>query len=186
VDRLSRLVSALLDVTRIANGRAVLEREVCDLADVVRDVVQRLGEEARRAGSELELRAITPAVGWFDPLRVDQVVTNLVSNAIRYGGGQPIQVALEKEGRVVRILVEDRGCGIAPEHLDRLFGRFQRFHAVSAPGGLGLGLYISRHIARAHGGDIHVRSEPGKGSCFTVELPGEVPPDSSSDDAGGQ
>jgi PAS domain S-box-containing protein len=170
--RLERLVSTLLDVTRISGGRPLLERTNCDVVRVVREAVERLREEAQRAGCALQLATGEgPANGSFDPLRIDQVVTNLVSNAIRYGAGQPIEVAVERTPSRVRIQVKDHGCGIAPEHLGMLFGRFQRIATGSHQTGLGLGLYISRHIARAHGGDILARSEVGKGSEFVVELP---------------
>ena len=107
-----------------------------------------------------------------DPLRIDQVVTNLVMNAIHYGCGKPIEVSVTPldENRL-RVRVEDHGTGITADDLPRLFGRFQRIASDAHQSGLGLGLYISRHIARAHGGDITVTSEVGKGSVFTLELP---------------
>jgi PAS domain S-box-containing protein len=172
--RLDRLVGALLDVTRIAGGRPLLEREECDAAAVVREAVERLGDQANRGGTSISLEASAGATGWFDPLRLDQVVTNLVTNAIRFSAGKPIDVKVEADDDVIRIVVRDHGRGIDAAQLGRLFGQFERIETRDHQGGLGLGLYISRHIARAHGGEIFVASEAGHGAAFTVELPRRV------------
>lgn len=168
-ERLERLISALLDVTRIAGNRPLLERQVCDVTAVVREAVERLTVEHSK--SAIELRATADAVGWFDSVRIDQVVTNLVGNALRYAAGKPVEVTVGvHEGRLT-IAVRDHGIGIAPDQMGRLFGQFQSIPSRTHQSGLGLGLFISRHIAQAHGGDIRVVSELGKGSTFTVELP---------------
>lgn len=172
--RMERLIGALLDVTRISGGRPLLEPEPCDVSAVVAEVVERLRAEAERAGCGLTLDAPPGIVGDLDPLRVDQVITNLVANAIRYGVGQPIRVTVEAADGAVRIAVADGGPGIPEEELARLFGRFQRLGAESVHGGLGLGLYISQHLVRAHGGEISVASTVGQGTTFTVELPLEA------------
>jgi PAS domain S-box-containing protein len=169
-ERLERLISALLDVTRIAGNRPLLERKECDVAAVVREAVDRLGVEHARTAT-IELAASGNALGWVDPVRIDQVVTNLVGNAVRYAAGQPVEVKVEASEGHLSIAVRDHGAGIAPEQLAQLFGQFQSIPSKSHQNGLGLGLYISRHIARAHGGDITVVSEVGRGSTFTVELP---------------
>lgn len=182
--RLDRLVGALLDVTRIAGGRPLLEREQCDAVAVVREATDRLAEHAARCGTSIQLDAAADAVGWFDPLRLDQVVTNLVSNAIRFADEKPVEVSIQADAARVRIAVRDRGRGIEPEQLGRLFGRFERIDSRDHQGGLGLGLYISRHIARAHGGDIEVASKPGEGATFVVELPRERPAEAAPGDAG--
>jgi signal transduction histidine kinase len=103
------------------------------------------------------------------------VVANLVANAVKYGAGKPVQVRLERVGVTVRLKVIDQGIGIAPQDLPRLFGRFERAAPVRHYGGLGLGLYICRHIVEAHGGTIEVSSEPGHGSTFVMELPAVDP-----------
>jgi signal transduction histidine kinase len=154
----------------------VLEPVDCDLTALVREVAARLRAEAERSGCALELRAPQPVRGRVDPLRVDQVLTNLITNAVRHGAGKPIDIDVVEENGLIRLSVTDRGEGIAAEDLPRLFGRFQRGSGGSAQSGLGLGLFISRHIAQAHGGDIHVKSEPGKGASFTVELPRRARP----------
>ncbi len=171
VQRLDKLINVLLDVTRIAGRRAMVEPVDCDLVKLTREVVERLQSEAERAGCELTLSAPEALPGRWDPLRIEQVVTNLVSNAIRHGAGKPIHVSVEQGVGSVRVVVADQGEGIKAEQLPLLFGRFQRLGGQPQSGGLGLGLFISRHIAREHGGDISVSSELGKGSTFVVVLP---------------
>lgn len=180
VNRLEKLVATLLDVTRITGRRLVLEPVDCDLTSLAREVAGRLRAEAERSGCSLELRAPSPVRGRVDPLRVDQVLTNLITNAVRHGAGKPIDIDVIEEDGFIRLSVTDRGEGIASEDLPRLFGRFQRGANGSAQSGLGLGLFISRHIAQAHGGDIHVKSEPGKGASFIVELPRRARPPGDS------
>jgi signal transduction histidine kinase len=109
--------------------------------------------------------------GWWDRLRLEQVVTNLVSNAIRYGAGRPIHARVEVVGENARLVVRDEGIGIPPEAQERIFGKFERAVSERHSGGLGLGLYITRSIVEAMGGSIQVESRPGQGSTFTVELP---------------
>jgi signal transduction histidine kinase len=171
VDRVVRLVSNLLDVTRIVGGRIVLEREETDLVSVVREVLERVEPEAQRANYRVQFDAAGPIVGRWDRLRIDQVVTNLVSNALKYGEGKPVEVAVWREGDRALVRVRDRGIGIAPEQLDRIFARFERAVSERAYGGLGLGLYIVRRFVEAHGGAVRVESRQGEGSTFTVELP---------------
>ncbi len=171
VTRLDKLVSALLDVTRIVGRRVALEPVECDLASIARDVVERLRDQAERVGSELKLHTPGAAQGRWDPLRIDQVLTNLVSNAVRHGAGKPVELTVETGADGVRMVVRDHGEGIPPEQMPNLFGRFQRGDSRASQGGLGLGLFISRHIAQAHGGDIRVESALGEGATFTVELP---------------
>ncbi|HUS66222.1 MAG TPA: ATP-binding protein [Kofleriaceae bacterium] len=171
VNRLDKLVSALLDVTRIVGRKVALEPVDCDLSSIARDVVERLRDQAERVGSELKLSVMEAAHGRWDPLRIDQVLTNLVSNAVRHGAGKPIELSVESAADGVRMVVRDHGEGIPPEQMATLFGRFQRGDSRASQGGLGLGLFISRHIAQAHGGDIRVESALGEGTTFTVELP---------------
>jgi signal transduction histidine kinase len=170
VGRLDRLIVNLLDVSRIAAGRFVLDRVETDLSTVVHDVSVQFEAELARRNCKLERRVDPSVTGLWDPLRIEQVVTNLVSNAIKYGAGKPIELRVEARQEVVRLVVRDHGIGIAVEDLPRIFGRFERAASLGY-GGLGLGLFISRQIVTAHGGTIGVQSTPNVGSVFTVELP---------------
>lgn len=175
IERLSVLVENLLDVTRIRSERLSIEREKIDAVQIVKEVLARLTEQAKQSGTTITLEAESPVVGLFDPVRFDQVVTNLVSNAIKYGRGRPIRVGLEEKGDKAVLVVEDQGIGISDEDKERIFHRFERAVSFRDFGGLGLGLYITHQIVRLHGGTIHVESEVGKGSRFTVELPRSLP-----------
>jgi signal transduction histidine kinase len=171
VKKLSELVNDLLDVARIAGGRLRLELAEVNLGTLVREVVGRHEAEAVRAGSPLVLEAQETAVGCWDRLRLEQVITNLVDNAIKYGAGRPIHVQLEADADQVHLRVVDEGIGIEPEHLSRIFERFVRAVSDRHYGGLGLGLYITRTIVEAMGGSIQVESTPDQGATFTVVLP---------------
>jgi signal transduction histidine kinase len=171
VKRLTHLVNGLLDVSRISAGRFQLEKREVDLAELVREVVNRVDPEAASAGCTLYVDLAESVVGQWDPMRVEQVVMNLLSNALKYGAGHPIRVAVHETGRTAQLVVDDEGIGIEPKELPRLFGRFERGAAAHHFGGLGLGLYITRQIVEAHGGVIRVESAPGKGTRFEVELP---------------
>lgn len=171
LQRLEHLIGNLLDVSRIASGRLTIERSEVDLAALVREVTARFEDEARRCGAAIELDAEAPVVGEWDPFRLEQVVTNLVSNALKYGGQKPIAVKVEGDGERARLVVRDHGIGIAREDEARIFGRYERAVSGRHYGGLGLGLYITHQIVSAHRGTIRVQSEPGEGSTFTVELP---------------
>jgi PAS domain S-box-containing protein len=175
VTRLTKLVSELLDVSRIRSGRLHLEPEAFDMAALVDEVVARTSEEAERAGVTFAVRADRPCEGTWDRMRLDQVVTNLLTNAVKYGGGKPVQVDLSRTDAGVRLAVSDRGIGIAPENQRRIFERFERATSARHYGGFGLGLWIARQIVVSSGGAIAVASAPGRGSTFVVELPREPP-----------
>jgi signal transduction histidine kinase len=169
VDRLSRLVASLLDISRISSGRLDLEVEEVDLADVAREVVARFDEEAVRAGCTLLLQA-EPVKGRWDRMRLDQVITNLLSNAVKYGPGKPVVVRVEPDGDRGVLSVRDHGIGISDEDQRRIFQRFERAVSKRNYGGFGLGLWIVRQIVEGLGGIVRVESAPGAGSVFTVEL----------------
>ncbi len=170
-DRLVRLADALLDVSRITAGRLVLAREEADLAALVREVAGRYTEEASDAGCALTCDAPGPVRCPFDAARIEQVLSNLVSNALKYGQGKPVHVSIAASSASARVTVADRGIGIAPADQERIFGRFERAVSGRHYSGLGLGLWIVQQIVAAHGGSIGVESTPGQGSSFTVELP---------------
>jgi PAS domain S-box-containing protein len=171
IQKLVTLINDLLDVSRIAAGRFRLEREQLDLVTVVRDVAGRFEIEANRAGSPLTLDLPAALPMQSDALRLEQVVTNLVDNAIKYGSGRPIEVRLRNEGDQAVLVVRDQGIGIPPEFQPRIFERFERAVSERHYGGLGLGLYITRTIVDALGGSIAVSSREGQGATFTVKLP---------------
>jgi PAS domain S-box-containing protein len=172
--RLARMIDELMDVSRIAAKRLRLDIEEVDLSAIVRDVASRHAEEAARAGSALEVRADAPVVGRWDRIRLEQVVTNLLTNAVKFGAGRPIELAVEGQGPEVRLTVADHGIGIAPEDVERIFQRYEQAVTSRTYGGLGLGLYIVHQIVEAHGGTIRVESQSGAGTRFTVDLPREV------------
>jgi PAS domain S-box-containing protein len=183
--RLTVLVNELLDVSRMRLGRLELRLEDLDLSELAREAVRQLEGELGRSGSRIALRAEAPAPGRWDRLRLEQVVTNLLVNAAKFGEGRPIAVTVQAEAGLARLAVADQGIGIPPEHQQRIFGRFERAASPEHYGGLGLGLYIAREIVEAHGGRIRLASAPGLGSTFTVELP-RNPPGSQASGLGRQ
>lgn len=166
--RLTSLIDALLDAQQ-AKGQLALELADVDLSELIRDVTDRLRPRADQVGSEMVVDV--PAIrGRWDRLRIDQVVTNLLLNALKYGRGRPVKVAAGEDGSLVRLEVCDQGIGVASEDVHRIWGKFER--AVPAHyGGLGLGLFIARQIVEAHHGHVDVESVPGVGSTFRVMLP---------------
>lgn len=173
VDRLTRLITEMLDVSRIEAGQLALDQDDVDLSELVQDTAGRFTGELERAESALELRITPSVVGRWDRLRLDQVVTNLLHNAIKYGQGKPIQVSLERDGAAAVLTVTDHGIGISSADQRRIFGRFERAVSSRQYGGMGVGLFIVDQIIRAHHGSIEVRSEPGRGATFVVRLPPE-------------
>jgi signal transduction histidine kinase len=169
LERLSRLVGNLLDISRLDARRLQLRRSEVDLAAATREVVDQFQPELARAGCPIRVEAAGPVVGQWDALRVTQIITNLLSNAAKYGAGKPIAITVQAMGDKGRVVVQDHGPGIAPEELEHLFERFGR--TARQYGGLGLGLYITRQVVEAHGGTIKADSQPGAGATFTVELP---------------
>ena len=167
--RLARLVNELLDVSRMGAGKLDLELEDMDVSTVARDVADRFRDEAAAAGSSVTVVA-DPMRIRADRFRLDQVITNLLANALKYGEGSPIDISVSRDGRWAVVAVRDRGIGIASDQIERVFDRFERVARSQNYAGLGLGLYIAKQIVEAHGGTISVTSEPGVGSTFTVRL----------------
>jgi signal transduction histidine kinase len=169
--RVTRLIDSLLDVSLIASGQISLRHEDLELRAIVSETLQRFnaGNGQSAAGPSLEAGALVQ--GRCDRLRFEQVVTNLLTNGVKYGGGKPVLVRLDGNGTHAFLTVQDDGIGIAAEDLERIFGRFERAASARHYSGLGLGLYVTRQIVEAHGGTISVESEPGRGSVFTVKLP---------------
>jgi signal transduction histidine kinase len=169
--RLVHLVEGLLDASRLAAGRLRLDVSEFDCHALALEVLDQAREEATRAGSSLSLKVEGTTLGSWDRQRLGQALANLIANAIKYGRGGPIALELDGGADGLRIVCIDQGIGIDPSALETIFRRFERAAPSRNDGGLGLGLYVAREIARAHGGDIGVRSEPGRGSTFTLSLP---------------
>jgi len=170
-ERLCRLIESLLDVSRITAGRLRFDIEELDLSQVTSTVVEQFREEATRVQCELVLRAETPVKGWWDRLRIEQVLGNLLSNALKYAPGKPIIVCVEPKGDLARITVADQGIGISAQDLTRIFGRFERAVPSRHYGGLGLGLFVSQRVVEGLGGSNEAASRPGVGTTFSVWLP---------------
>lgn len=171
INRLVDLIENLLDISRIEAGKLSYSLERRDLSALVKEVVERYGEQFEGARSPVEFAGEAGAFALCDAFRIEQVVVNLLSNAMKYGGGKPVRVVVARGGSVARIEVRDHGIGIEPALLDRIFDRFERAASDRNISGLGLGLYISKQIVLGHRGRIWVESEPGGGSTFFVELP---------------
>jgi signal transduction histidine kinase len=178
-NRLEHLVDELLDVTRIEQGQATVSPAEMDLAALVREVVQHFELDLARAGCRLSVNCPSPVVGsvvgHWDASKLEQVVTNLLANAIKFGAGRPIEVMVRDAGQAVELQVKDHGIGIAADDLPKIFDRFERAVSSTHYGGLGLGLYLVRSIVESHGGAISVESGVDEGSTFTVRLP-RTPP----------
>jgi PAS domain S-box-containing protein len=173
VRRLAGLVEALLDLSRIRLGRMELSREPVDVSALAREVAAPYQADLDLAhGSSVTVRATSPVLASLDRVRIEQVLANLLGNAVKFGEGKPVEMRVESVGTGVRIEVVDRGVGIDADQVERIFGRFERAAPAHHYPGLGLGLYVAREIVEAHGGRIHARGEPGTGASFVVEIPG--------------
>jgi signal transduction histidine kinase len=171
VDRLTALVAEMLDVSRITGGGLPLSPGPVDLRDVVREVLGRFDLEIQRRHVTLKVNAPDPVPGIWDAARIDQVMTNLISNALKYGAGRPIEVSVRAEASQAVVVVRDHGIGIPEDEQRKIFGPFAPVLAATHHAGLGLGLWIAQRIVQASGGRIKVDSQPEQGSTFTVELP---------------
>jgi signal transduction histidine kinase len=169
--RLTALADELLDVARLSAGRLTLQLEECDLSALVHEVLDRSTETVAQARCQLQVDLEPRVMGRWDRFRLEQVMGNLLSNALRYGAGSPVEVGVSTSRNRARLSVRDYGIGIPPEDQARIFDRFERAVSSRNYGGLGLGLWISRQVVEAHGGVIRVESEPGNGATFIVELP---------------
>ncbi len=170
--RLSRMIDELFDVGRAASGQVDLAIEAVDLCAVVREVAARCAQDDGPALARIEIDVPPAAVGQWDRLRVEQIVTNLLNNALKFGQGRPVTVAvhLRSAERRVRLQVTDRGPGVDPAIQPFIFDPFKRDRRLGRDG-LGLGLYVVYSLVRALGGEVGVVSRPGAGATFTVDLP---------------
>ena len=171
VKQLVGLFEDLMDTSRIASGHLDVQRSRMDLAEVVRSVSGRMRDQFVARGCELSVLADFPIIGDWDRLRIEQVMNNLLSNALKYGAGRPVSVLVDSTDTHARIVVRDNGVGIGAENLERIFKQFERIETAGEMKSFGLGLWIVQRVVDALGGRIGVESVLGQGSTFSVELP---------------
>ncbi|CAI8865047.1 MULTISPECIES: hybrid sensor histidine kinase/response regulator [Pseudomonas] len=171
IKSLIRLIEDMLDVSRIRTGKLSIRPVRFDLVQLVSNLLQNFAQQIEAAETEVSFTASGPVEGYWDEFRIEQVVSNLLTNALRYGGRSPIQVRVYREGDEARVEVQDRGIGISEENQKRIFQQFERVSAKTVVAGLGLGLFISEQIVAAHGGSIVVESQINEGALFRVCLP---------------
>jgi signal transduction histidine kinase len=171
LDKIGEMAGRLLDISRIAAGRLTVALELLDLGTVVRDVVVRLFPPTPGT-PRVEVALGAPVIGRWDRGHLEQIASNLVGNAVKYGGGKPVDVRVSRVGDAAKLEVTDHGMGIAPNEHERIFARFHRGASAHSKGpGAGLGLWITRRLVEGMGGVIRVTSAGEVGSTFTVELP---------------
>ncbi|HAR41629.1 MAG TPA: hypothetical protein DCS07_03200 [Bdellovibrionales bacterium] len=171
IERLGRLISELLDLARARSGTLHLNLEEFDLGLLLTEAMERLRNEINALKCEVVLDLQNGVIGTWDRVKLEEVVVNLLTNALKYAPGKPIEMRVWKEQDKVLFSVHDHGQGIPKHEQSRIFMRFKRAHRNTEVSGFGLGLYIAQQIILAHGGSIWVKSELGQGAVFTVELP---------------
>lgn len=171
VERIIHLVNDMLDISRVATGRLSLNLEEVTLSDLVKDVGERLMPFIEMANCQLTYQLDDSVKTMADRFRIEQVITNLLSNAAKYAPEGEIILKVSKDSQHARIDVIDHGEGISEEYQKKVFERFERVGSNSTVSGLGLGLFISREIIEMHNGSLTLSSELGKGSTFSVKIP---------------
>jgi signal transduction histidine kinase len=174
IQRIVRLIDDMTDVSRIRTGKLCMRPKTCDMSKLVNEVIAQFAQQLATAGCNIIFEG-EPAEGKWDDVRIEQVIANLLTNAMRYGANKPIEISVQKSLNGVNVKVRDNGIGIEKENLERIFLQFERISETDKLSrGLGLGLYISDQIVRMHGGHFNVDSTPGKGTTFTFYLPCET------------
>lgn len=171
VKSLIRLIDDMLDVSRIRTGKLSIRPAEVDIGKLVASMVESFAPQMEASGCSLLFQRPEPLVGVWDEFRIEQVLANLLTNAMRYGAGKPVQVTVSRQGERACVEVRDQGIGINPKSLERIFCQFERAEGSESSAGLGLGLFIAEQIVKAHQGCIQVESEEGKGALFRVLLP---------------
>lgn len=171
INRYVQRANTLLDVSRINAGQLHLRREKVDLSRVVAEAVAAYEAEAAHHGVIFEVQITEPLVGWWDRVALEQAASNLLSNAMKYGAGQPVQVELKADEGEAVMTVRDNGIGMSDADQRRIFQQFEQLMTGERRAGFGIGLWLTRSLVEAHGGKIEVESAVGSGSTFTVRLP---------------
>jgi len=169
IDRLNKLVDDMLDVSRINTGKLNLHKSNINLSNLLHELIERFMPQFEGVDSKVHTEITPDVIGHWDSYKLEQVINNLFSNAIRYSPRKNIYVKLTIEKNMAILSVKDEGMGIDASNLERIFERFES--ASNSSKGLGLGLYITRQIVELHNGTIHVESEVGKGSNFIIKIP---------------
>lgn len=177
--RISKIVDNILDESKISKGLFSLDIESCDLSDIASEVLDQVLLMSNSKGVEIKFSRPPSIEGKWDRYRLEQVLLNLLLKAIRHGDNGPVQFDLVREEDRVLIIVRDHAQGIELKDQARIFQRYERVNQDQAVNGMGLGLYISNYIVQAHGGEISLKSEIGKGSEFTVAIPYDSTPKDS-------
>lgn len=171
IQSMIRLINDMVDVSRIRSGKLSIRPAETELSALLARIVNDLAQRTEAAGSTIELHAPEPVAGVWDEFRVEQIIINLLTNALRYGGSKPVKISLEVRDAHAWIVVRDQGVGIAPEDQLRIFAPFERAGTKEVREGLGLGLYIARQLAESHEGSLDVESAPNQGAAFRLALP---------------
>ncbi len=172
IKRLSRLIEDMLDISRIGARKMHIEKEAFNLAETTQSVVDRFLPSFQAANCQITLRSEADVPAYGDPSRIEQILENLLTNALKYGQGKPVTVSCRTENGQACLSVVDQGRGIAADDQERIFQPFERVRSEYGITGLGLGLYIARQIASLNGGHLEVQSEVGQGSAFRLRIPG--------------
>ena len=171
IKSLIRLIEDMLDISRIRTGKLSIRPSRFDLCQLVRGLLENFAPQVDAAESSVSLCAEDRVEGQWDEFRIEQVISNLLTNALRYGAKSPIEVRVYRQGDEARVEVRDHGIGISEDNQKRIFQQFERVSGSPVAAGLGLGLFISEQIVAAHGGSITVQSRIGEGALFRVSLP---------------
>jgi signal transduction histidine kinase len=174
IESMVKVIDDMLDMARLRRGRLTIRPRPMELVQLVQRVAQTLPARLDMADTKVALQGPEAVFGTWDAFRIEQVVVNLLTNALRYGQGRPVAITVSADSHTARVDVRDQGIGIAPQDQQRIFGQFERAVDDQVATGLGLGLFITREIVDSHGGTITLRSTPGQGSVFSVQLPRET------------
>lgn len=171
INSMIRLISDMNDVSRMQNGKLSIRPSVTNLTQLLQQIITDLSWQAEASGCSFVTEMEENVTGTWDELRVEQIIINLLTNALRYGNSKPIAITLCTTAETVEIAVRDQGIGIAAAAQQRIFEKFERAETKRVSDGLGMGLYIARQLAEAHQGTLEVESIPDKGSTFRLKLP---------------